>query len=51
MVLFESIPESEGKIDITGNYGVGPQTIYHSKQLLKEKYYIIFLNHKIIKIY
>jgi hypothetical protein len=28
MVLFESIPESEGKLDITGNYGVGPHTMY-----------------------
>ena len=28
MVLFENIPESEGKLDITGNYGVGPHTIY-----------------------
>jgi hypothetical protein len=28
MVLFENIPESEGKLDITGNYGVGPHTMY-----------------------
>jgi hypothetical protein len=28
MVLFESISESEGKLDMIGNYGVGPHTMY-----------------------